>query len=138
MGLILGWLVFAIVVAIIAPSRGRSAFGWFLLSLLISPVLGLILVLALPKRGSAAVSRDESGAPITAATHVRCPDCREVVRKDAKKCKHCGAALVPVAMEDVARRVQVNRAEERKVLAITIAISGAVLLALAGYAMTMH
>ena len=30
-----------------------------------------------------------------ADTHVRCPDCRELVRMDAKKCKHCGAALIP-------------------------------------------
>lgn len=29
-------------------------------------------------------------------THVRCPDCRELVLKDARKCKHCGAALIPV------------------------------------------
>lgn len=31
----------------------------------------------------------------TAKTHVRCPDCRELVRMDARKCKHCGAALIP-------------------------------------------
>lgn len=31
----------------------------------------------------------------TPETHVRCPDCRELVRKDASKCKHCGTALVP-------------------------------------------
>lgn len=32
------------------------------------------------------------------STHVRCPDCRELVRADAKKCKHCGIALVPSAI----------------------------------------
>lgn len=32
---------------------------------------------------------------ITPETHVRCPDCRELVRRDARKCKHCGTALVP-------------------------------------------
>jgi TM2 domain-containing membrane protein YozV len=31
----------------------------------------------------------------TIDTHVRCPECRELVRTDAKKCKHCGAVLVP-------------------------------------------
>jgi TM2 domain-containing membrane protein YozV len=31
----------------------------------------------------------------TPETHVRCPDCRELVRKDARKCKHCGTALIP-------------------------------------------
>ena len=28
-------------------------------------------------------------------THVKCPDCRELVLKDARKCKHCGCALIP-------------------------------------------
>ena len=28
-------------------------------------------------------------------THVRCPDCKELVRKEARVCKHCRAALVP-------------------------------------------
>lgn len=31
----------------------------------------------------------------TPDTHVRCPDCRELVRSDARKCKHCGSALIP-------------------------------------------
>lgn len=31
----------------------------------------------------------------TPKTHVRCPDCRELVRKDARKCKHCGTGLIP-------------------------------------------
>ena len=29
------------------------------------------------------------------STHVKCPDCREFVLKDARKCKHCGTALIP-------------------------------------------
>ena len=31
----------------------------------------------------------------TGRTHVRCPDCREVIRKDASVCKHCTCPLVP-------------------------------------------
>lgn len=27
--------------------------------------------------------------------HVRCPDCREFVRCDAVKCRHCSCKLVP-------------------------------------------
>ena len=26
---------------------------------------------------------------------VNCPECRELIRADAKKCKHCGAAVTP-------------------------------------------
>jgi TM2 domain-containing membrane protein YozV len=31
----------------------------------------------------------------TPETHVKCPDCRELVRRDARRCKHCGCALTP-------------------------------------------
>ena len=28
-------------------------------------------------------------------THVKCPDCREFILKDASVCKHCGCKLMP-------------------------------------------
>lgn len=31
----------------------------------------------------------------TPNTHVKCPDCRELILKDARKCKHCGCTLMP-------------------------------------------
>lgn len=33
-------------------------------------------------------------------THVRCPDCAELVRREARKCKHCGCALVPQSQSE--------------------------------------
>jgi len=33
----------------------------------------------------------------TPETHVKCPDCRELVIKDARKCRHCGSPLIPQA-----------------------------------------
>lgn len=93
--LLIGWLVLAVFVAFLAEARGRSHFGWLVFSIGLSPLLGLILVLALPAQGDAVLARDESGQIITVKTHVRCPDCRELVRADARKCKHCGIALIP-------------------------------------------
>ncbi len=92
---VVGWVVLAVIVGVAASGRGRSGFGWFLLSLLLSPLIGIVLVYVLPKKGIAAAPRDEAGQTITAESHVRCPDCRELVRKDARKCKHCGTALIP-------------------------------------------
>lgn len=48
MGLLLAWLVFSVLVGLIAAQRGRSGFGFFFLSLLLSPLLGLIAVVATP------------------------------------------------------------------------------------------
>lgn len=84
------WLIGAVVVAVIAGSRGRSGLGWFVLSLLLSPLLGLILVALLPS------ALTPEGAP-TPETHVKCPDCRELVLKEARVCKHCGCRLIPQA-----------------------------------------
>lgn len=42
--------------------------------------------------------RRQAGADAPSpATHVRRPDCRELVRMDATRCRHCGVALVPQA-----------------------------------------
>ncbi len=93
-GMVVFWLVLSAVVGVIASSRGRSGFGYFLLSVILSPLIGLILAVALPslKVQETVLAGGEVATP---QTHVRCPDCRELVRADARKCKHCGTALVP-------------------------------------------
>lgn len=88
MDAILFWFFFSVVVAIIASNRGRSGFGWFLLSAVISPLLSLILVLVLKNLSVQVIEPSPT-------THVKCPDCREFVLKDAKVCKHCGCKLLP-------------------------------------------
>lgn len=82
------WFIGAIVVGIVAGSRGRSGFGYFLLSMLLSPVIGLVLAVALPS-----VATISEGQLVSDGTHTRCPECRELVRHDARKCKHCGSSL---------------------------------------------
>jgi hypothetical protein len=51
--------------------------------------------------GTIALSRSgrskSGGVAPTPESHVRCPECRELVFKDAKVCKHCNARLVPEA-----------------------------------------
>jgi hypothetical protein len=93
--IVIGWVIFSIVAGVIASGRGRSGFGYFLLSLLLSPLIGILLAVALPSKREVAPVRDAAGEVVTPQTHVRCPDCRELVRADALKCKHCGTRLVP-------------------------------------------
>ena len=84
------YLVLAAVVGAIAGSWGRGGFIWFLISVLLSPVLGLVFLLIAGKPRELRLDR------VTPATHVICPDCAEHVRKEARVCKHCGCRLVPV------------------------------------------
>lgn len=90
-----GWLILAILIGFWAHTKGRFGFGWFVISFMLSPLIGGIIVAILPKAGKAAMPRDEAGNVITPNMLIRCGDCRELVRKDARKCKHCGAELNP-------------------------------------------
>lgn len=81
------WLIFSIGVGLIASARERSFIGWTLGALIISPLIAVIILALLP-RG------DEPERP-TPDTHVKCPDCAELVLKEARVCKHCGCRLVP-------------------------------------------
>ncbi|MCQ2348561.1 MAG: SHOCT domain-containing protein [Paludibacteraceae bacterium] len=45
MGVFFGWLSLSIIVACIASSKGRTGFGWFCLSMLVSPIISIIILL---------------------------------------------------------------------------------------------
>ena len=83
------WFLFSIAVGILGSNRGRSGIGWFLISVIVSPLLGLIFLLVMRNL------TDDSERP-NPDTHVRCPECKELVRMVASKCKHCGVSLVPL------------------------------------------
>lgn len=64
----------------------------FLGAFAIPALLGWWGVIALKKNTSKSAD-PETPNP---ATHVRCPECRELIRADAKLCKHCGTRLSPI------------------------------------------
>jgi hypothetical protein len=43
------WVAFAVIVGVVASARGRVGYGWFLVSLVLSPLITGPLVLALPR-----------------------------------------------------------------------------------------
>jgi hypothetical protein len=95
--LVLGWFVLSIVVMILADRRGRMSVIWFFLSLVISPLLAGLLVLALP-------NLTEERA---AAERAPCPMCAEPIQRTANLCPHCRSTLPPRwdrAPRDVVRR----------------------------------
>lgn len=64
------WLAFAVIVGVAANTRGRNPIGWFLLSVIISPLLAGLLVLALPRQeidrfdgGKIIITRSKDDAP---------------------------------------------------------------------------
>lgn len=82
------WVVLAFLIGYFAAhEKGRSFWGWFLLSCLLSPLIGAILLM---------ISRDRSDETATEGTK-KCLYCAETVKKEATKCKHCGADLPAIS-----------------------------------------
>ena len=77
------WLAFAIIVGAAANTRGRDGVGWFVLAVLISPVLAGLLLLALPRF-------DRSRAKAVAqAPMKKCPYCAQMIPIEALVCHLC-------------------------------------------------
>ena len=69
--------------AIFKKAEAKVMGGWLVISLLISPFISIIILL---------LSSDESGqAGINDGTLKNCYQCAEIVKKEAIRCKHCGA-----------------------------------------------
>jgi len=72
------WIIFTVLIGIWASNLGRNVFLCILGSLLLSPMLVAIYLLIAGKS-------DE--------LYKKCPQCAELVKKEALVCKHCGSKL---------------------------------------------
>lgn len=96
---LVAWAALALLIGAWASSLGRSGFGWFVLAVIISPLLaGIVLLIAGRKK--------EDTGPTK-----KCSDCGEAVARVARACKHCGYRfLPPETPEEAAARA---KAEEK-------------------------
>jgi len=88
MEIVIGWLAFAILGAIIAGAKGRNAIGFFFLGLFLSPLLSIIAALVVkPNKKyleAEALWKGESR---------KCPFCAELIRPEATVCRYCSREL---------------------------------------------
>ena len=92
MEIVIVWFIIAFICAAVAGNKGRSVGGWFVLGMLFSFFALIAVALLGSLKPQQVIINGEIATP---DTHVRCPDCRELVRADARKCKHCGVNLIP-------------------------------------------
>ncbi|ODS01542.1 hypothetical protein AUC71_03100 [Methyloceanibacter marginalis] len=86
--LIVLWLGLAVAIGAIASNKGRNFFGWFLLSLLLSPLIAGVLL--------AAAGSKQTSVPSASAHGWSCVHCAEPIRIEAKICPHCRSTLPEV------------------------------------------
>lgn len=79
------WLIFSILAGVIAMSKGRSGLGYFFLSVILTPLVGIIAAAAMPSLKGRAAEDDRQ--------RIACFKCAELVLAEAAVCKHCGADL---------------------------------------------
>jgi hypothetical protein len=83
------WVLLSMGVAVMAHRRGRSIVLWFLLSIIMSPVITGLLAWGLGD-----VTEKEDEKLLSAGGYTRCPYCHHAVKKEAAVCRHCARVLV--------------------------------------------
>ena len=69
------------------------------LALLVFLPVGLILTIPLHLIYAAVSGKKRDPNAPNPWTHLKCPDCKELVHKEATVCKHCGCKLIPASQQ---------------------------------------
>lgn len=98
------WFVCAIFTAVIASSRGRNGFGWFLLGALFG-IFALIAAAAMPVVEKAPGERQPPSTGLNPL--IVCPGCGVYVERGIAQCPKCQRQLIaPADVDETAKTIR--------------------------------
>lgn len=107
MGLLIGiWIICAVLSFAVATIKGRSELMWAGLGFLFGPA-AIVVILVLPKSDEKANSEAMAKGELTL-----CPFCRESVKSEAVKCKHCQSDLSVADQDSTEGRIAHERLQK--------------------------
>lgn len=112
MGYFLLWLFCGFLCAVIASNKSRSVSGFFFLGLLLGP-LGVILA-AFTRKNEKRIEAEK----LQTGEMKKCPMCAELVRREAVKCRYCGADVSDVPNIAAVAKAVINQGDLSKKAAI--------------------
>jgi hypothetical protein len=90
-GVVIVWFVLSILAGVGARNKGRSFAGFFFLSLLLSPLVGLIaMAVAKPAEKKAEEAPEQPVATVETPREIPCPNCGKP-KVSGSMCQSCGS-----------------------------------------------
>jgi hypothetical protein len=101
------WIILCFVAGSIAENKGNSALATFLISLVLSPLIGIVIALA-EKPNEAVLEKRR----LKSGESRKCPFCAKLIKKDATVCRYCGRDVGNAATQPVPRAATVEEPKQ--------------------------